>query len=149
MREMLVLGIGNRLMMDDGIGVYAVETLKRRNTNPGIRYVIGETDIYFCLHHIEKASYIIIVDAACFGKEPGTISAIPFEQVIKNPIQPISVHDSHLFDEIRMRGKGIDGVFIGIEPHEVNYCLNLSTKLQEQFIKIIEEIESIIAFHAG
>ena len=149
MKEVLVLGIGNRLMMDDGIGVYVVEELKKRNTNPGIQYVIGETDIYFCLNHIEKSSYTIIVDAAFFDKEPGTISTFPLEQVFKNPIQPISVHDSYLLNEIKMRGKGIEGVFIGIEPHEVNYCPNLSTNLQEKFIKVVEKIESIIvSLHA-
>lgn len=47
MKELLVLGIGNILMMDDGIGVYIVEELKNRNTNPCIRYVIGETDVFF------------------------------------------------------------------------------------------------------
>jgi hydrogenase maturation protease len=148
MKEVLVLGIGNRLMMDDGIGVYVVETLKKRNTKPGIRYVIGETDIYFCLDQIENASYIIIVDAACFDNEPGTISTIPLEQFTKKPIQQISSHDSHLLDEIKISGKGIGGVFIGIEPNEVNYCPNLSTKLQEQFIKVVEEIESIIVSYA-
>jgi hydrogenase maturation protease len=149
MKEVLVLGIGNRLMMDDGIGVYVVEELKERNTNPGIRYVIGETDIYYCLNHIEEASYIIIVDAACFDKESGTISTIPLEQVLENPIQPISVHDSHLLNEIKVRDKGIPGAFICIEPHEVNYCPNLSTNLQEQFIKVVEDIESIIVSFAS
>lgn len=148
MKEMLIVGIGNRLMMDDGIGVYVVEELEKRNSNSDIRYIIGETDIYFCLYHIEKASYIIIIDAAFSGKDPGTISEITFEQIINNPMQIISIHDMHLLDEIRMRGNGIDGVFIGIEPQEVNCCPNLSTKLQEQFNKIVEEIERIISFHA-
>lgn len=144
MKEVLVLGIGNRLMMDDGIGVYVVEELKERNTNPSIRYVIGETDIYFCLNQIEKAFYIIIVDAACFNKEPGEISTIPLEQVFKNPIQPISIHDSHLLSEIEMTGKNIEGLFIGIEPYEINYSFDLSAILQEQFFKIVEGIENII-----
>jgi hydrogenase maturation protease len=147
MKKMLILGIGNRLMMDDGIGVYVVEELKKRSSYSGIRYVIGETDIYFCLDYIEKASYIIIVDAAFLGKEPGSISEIPFEQIKNHPLQTISVHDSHLLDDIRIRGNDIDGVFIGIEPQEVNYCQNLSQKLQEQFIKIVEETERIISIH--
>ena len=55
MKEVLVLGIGNRLMMDDGIGVLVVEELKKRNTNPYIRYIIGETDTYFCMNQMEEA----------------------------------------------------------------------------------------------
>ncbi len=145
MKDILVLGIGNRLMMDDGIGVYVVEELKERSTNPSIRYIVGETDIYYCLDQIEEASYIIIVDAACLDKEPGTISTIPLVPVLKNRVLPTSVHDSHLLYDIMPESKGIDGVFIGIEPAEVNYCPNLSKNLQEQFISIVEGIEGIIA----
>jgi hydrogenase maturation protease len=147
MKDVLVLGIGNRLMMDDGIGVYVIETLKKINTNPCIRYVIGETDVYFCLDQIKKASYIIIVDAACLGKEPGVISTIPLEQVFKNPIKPISIHDSHLLSEIEMACKSIEGLFVGIEPYEINYSFGLSAILQEQFFKIVDGIENIIASH--
>ncbi len=144
MKEVLVLGIGNRLMRDDGIGVYVVEELTNRNTNPDIRYVIGETDIYYCLNYIKKATYIIVVDAACLSKEPGEISTHPLEQVFKNPIQPISMHDSHLLRDIEMTDKSIEGLFIGIEPDEINYSFGLSATLQEQFFKIVEEIENII-----
>jgi len=149
MKEVIVLGIGNRLMMDDGIGVYVVEKLKERNANPGIRYVIGETDVYFCLNQMEGASYVIIVDAAYFDKEPGTISTIPLQQLFRNPMQPISVHDSHLIDEIKMRCKTIEGVFIGIEPYEITYCPNLSTSFRGMFDKLVEEIESIIVEIGG
>ena len=145
MKDILVIGVGNRLMMDDGIGVHVVEELKERSTNPGIRYIVGETDIYYCLDQIEEASYIIIVDAACFNKEPGTISKIPLLPVLKNRMLPTSVHDSNLLYEIMPGSKGSDGVFIGIEPAEVNYCPNLSKNLQEQFISIVEGIEDIIA----
>ena len=41
------------------------------------------------------------------------------QQVLKNPIQSISVHESHLFNEIRLIGKNIKGMFIYIEPYEI------------------------------
>lgn len=144
MKEILVLGIGNRLMMDDGVGVYIVEALKKRNTNPSIRYVIGEADIYFCLKQMEESLFTIIVDAALLGNEPGTISVISLDQIFNNSIQPRSVHDSHLLNEIKMIDKNIEGLFIGIEPCEINYSLNLTSILQERFLKIVEEIENII-----
>ena len=40
--------------------------------------------------------------------------------------------------------KNIEGLFIGIEPYEINYALCLSQALQKHFPRIIEEIESII-----
>ena len=144
MKEVLVLGIGNRLMMDDGIGVYVVDELKKRDVNLGILYIIGETDIYFCLNQINEASYTIIVDAVYLGKKPGTISIIPLQQVFRNTMQPIYVHETHLLNEIKMTGKSIEGVLVGIEPYEINYCPSLSTILQSQFYRVVEEIETII-----
>ena len=144
MKEVLVLGIGNQLMMDDGIGVYVVEELKKRNTNSCIRYIIGETDTYFCLNQMEDALMTFIVDAAFLDKDPGTISTIPLDQVFKNPIQPITVHDSHLLNEIKLTGKSIEGIFIGIEPYAIDYSYGLSPILKAQYSKIIDEIENII-----
>lgn len=141
MKEILVLGIGNRLMADDGIGVYVVEELKRRNSNPKIFYLVGETDFYFCLNEMKEALYTIIVDAAYLGNKPGTISIISFQHVSRNCIQSISVHESHLLNDI----KGIEGMLICIEPYEINYCISLSSTLQEQFLKIVEKTESIIS----
>lgn len=149
MKEVLVLGIGNRLMMDDGIGVHVIEELSRRSTNPVIRYVVGETDIYYCLHQIEEAVYTIIVDAAYPGNKPGTISIFLLQQVLKSPIQSISAHESHLFNEIRLIGKNIKGMLICIEPYEINYGISLSPVLQAQFLRIVDCIEKIIRTHAG
>lgn len=144
MKKILVLGIGNRLMMDDGIGVYIVEELKKRNTDPNIRYVTGETDIYFCLEQMKNALFTIIIDAALLGNEPGTISVVSLDRVLNNSIRPISVHDSHLLNEIKMTDKNSEGLFIGIEPYEINYAPCLSQILQKHYFKIIEEIENII-----
>ncbi len=144
MRELIILGIGNRLMMDDGIGVHIVEELRKRDTNSGIRYVVGETDIYYCLEQIVDDSYVIIVDAAYLGEKPGTLSIIPLQQVSESPVKQISIHDSHLLNEIRLSSKIIDGVFIGVEPYEIDYSLNLSVALQSQFSEIADLVGRII-----
>lgn len=144
MKDMVVLGIGNRLMMDDGIGVYVAEELKKRNTSPAVRYVIGETDFYYCLSQIDEAAYVIIIDAACLGKEPGTISVIPLQQIFNNPMQQINVHESHILNEIKMVGRSIDGLFIGIEPYMLDYSFGLSSVLQTQYFTIADKIEKVI-----
>ena len=144
MKEILVLGIGNKLMMDDGIGVYVVETLSSRNVNANISYIVGETDVYFCLKQIEEASFLVILDAACLNKTPGTISIIPLEQIFGHPIHSLSLHDFHLLSELSMKGTSVEGLFIGIEPYEINYCYGLSGFLQEQYLDIVEKIEEVI-----
>lgn len=144
MKELLVLGIGNRLMTDDGIGVYVTEELRRGNTNPHIRYIIGETDIYFCLSQMEEALPVVIVDAAYLGKEPGSVSTIPLELGFKNSANPISVHDSHLLCELGSAGRKIEGILISIEPYEVNYGPSLSSVIKLKFTDICKETKALI-----
>lgn len=145
MKKVLVLGIGNRLMMDDGIGVHVVEELGKRNADPDVCYVAGETDAGFCLQQIEEASTVIIVDAACLGKEPGAICNIPLRQALQCSPNTISFHEFDLFKELIIEGKGIEGMLIGIEPYYINYGMRLSDVLQDMFPDIVYNVKSIIA----
>jgi hydrogenase maturation protease len=151
MKEVVVLGIGNRLMMDDGIGIQVVETLMKRNTNSSLRYVVGETDINYCLQQIIDASYIIIVDAAYLGNKPGTVSVAPMQQVLGDLRESISAHGYNFLNGIKLIGKKIEGILIGIEPYELDYSISLSPVLQKQFSEIVDVIENIIdnTFYRG
>jgi hydrogenase maturation protease len=131
-------------MMDDGIGVRVVEELKKQSIDTSVEYVVGETDIDYCLDQIYADSYMIIVDAAYLGEKPGTISIIPLDQVLESPTKQISVHESHFLNEIRISGKNIKGVFIAIEPCEINYGTDLSSGIQGKFKEIVKHIGEII-----
>lgn len=144
MKKTLVLGIGNRLMMDDGIGVYVVEELCKKNTYPEACYIVGETDVGFCLQQVGEASMVIIVDAAYFGKESGDIYTLPIHEVLQCSQNTISFHEFDLFKELKIEGKSIEGILIGIEPHEINYGIQLSNVLQDKFQDIVDKVENII-----
>ena len=149
MKTLLVFGIGNRLMMDDGIGVHVVEELKKQSINTEVRYVIGETDIYYCLDQISDDSYIIVVDAAYLGEKPGTLSIVELNKVSESPVNKTSIHESHFLSEIRLSSKKVEGILIGIEPSEINYGINLSKDIQERFLEIINYTRQIVehTFH--
>ncbi|WP_010250995.1 hydrogenase maturation protease [Acetivibrio cellulolyticus] len=144
MKSLMVLGIGNRIMMDDGIGIQVVEELAKRNTDPFIQYIVGETDIFYCLNEIKEASYSVIVDAAYLGEKPGTLSIIPLQQISETTIKSASAHDSHFINELRIGSKNIKGTFLGIEPYYIDYGTNLSPTLAERFIEIVNHVERII-----
>lgn len=144
MKTLLVFGIGNRLMMDDGIGVHVVEKLKRQSVNSIARYIIGETDTYYCLDQILEDSYIIVVDAAYLGEKPGTLSIIQLNKVLESTVNQTSIHESHLLSEIRLSGKKVEGIFIGIEPSEIDYGFNLSQDIQNRFEEIVNYVRQII-----
>lgn len=144
MKKVLVLGIGNRLMMDDGIGVHVVEELGKRNADPDVCYVVGETDVGFCLQQIGEASFVIIVDTAYLGKESGITLTIPLQKVLHCSPYSTSFHEFDLFKELKIEDKSIEGILIGIEPYEINYGIQLSDVLQSKFQDIVDKVENII-----
>ncbi|RBW70970.1 hydrogenase maturation protease [Bacillus taeanensis] len=147
MDSIIVLGIGNQLMMDDGIGIYIVEKLKKQNKDNRIQYVIGESDIDYCLNVIEKAEFIIIVDAAISGKTPGEITVFPLHALTYQEELGFSSHNLHFLNLICHSNKRYKGIIIGIEPHEVNFHFGLSHLLDKRFSAITKKVNQIINKH--
>lgn len=147
MKKTLVLGIGNRLMMDDGIGIYVVEELQRQNYNSNLTYVIGETDINYCLGQINDTEFLVIIDAVRAGKEPGEITVIPLDKITGQQYPGYSCHNFHLIDLLG-HNKALKGVLIGIEAFEINYSTGLSKVLAASFPAIIDRVKSLLSlFH--
>jgi len=70
----LVLGIGNTLLSDEGIGVHVIEFLRRQHSAPtGVVYLDGGTLSFTLAGEIEVADNLIVVDAAQLGDPPGTV----------------------------------------------------------------------------
>ena len=150
MQKVLVLGIGNRLMMDDGIGIYVIEELSKCKCPTNIQYVIGESDIDYCLEHIEGATFVIIVDAIYAGKAPGELSIYPLANVLEQQTLHISPHNLHLFQVLYLQKDTMKGFLIGVEPSEIKFHLGLSQSIQQRWHQMIHKvnrtIESIVAY---
>ena len=144
MEQIIVLGIGNQLMMDDGIGIYLAEELGKCNTNPNIHYLIGESDIDYCLEQIEGATFVIILDAVCCGKKTGEISTYPLENLHEHQTLDISPHNLHLFQVLYQQKDTIKGVLIGVEPYEICFHIGLSEKLEENWNMIVQDVKKKI-----
>lgn len=70
----LVLGLGNVLMGDEGIGVYVVREIEKHTLPPGVECLDGGTGGFTLLEPLEKASRIILIDAANDGNPVGTVT---------------------------------------------------------------------------
>lgn len=144
MKQIIVLGIGNRLMRDDAIGIYIVEKLKEQDTTDNIRYVIGETDIDYCLDEIKEADFIVIVDAAKTGGSPGNVTVLPLDKSAYTTTPGLSCHNLHLFDMIGYFNKDLNGILVGITVSEISYGIGLSRILHDKFSDILNKVQSII-----
>lgn len=144
MHKVLVLGIGNRLMMDDGIGIYVIEELSKQEHTTNIQYVIGESDIDYCLEQIEGSTFVIIVDAVYGGKAPGELSIYPLANVLEQQTIHISTHNLHLFQVLYLQKETLKGFLIGVEPSEIKFHLGLSHLIQQRWQQILEMVNKMI-----
>ena len=70
----LILGLGNVLMGDEGIGVYVVRALEKENLPADVECLDGGTGAFTLLEPLESAGRIIIIDAANDGNPIGTVT---------------------------------------------------------------------------
>ncbi len=139
-----VLGIGNRLMMDDGIAIAILENIRDKLKTMGIEVIIGETDLQFCFHQLTIEDFVIIIDATCSERDAGSIFSCKLEEAITVYGDTNSQHDMSIFDLMRIYSKFSRGYFIGIEVDEIGVGFGLSDTLSELFQYICFDIEGLI-----
>lgn len=77
MQRILVLGIGNTLLSDEGLGIHLLEYLRERHPDlPGVTWLDGGTLSFTLAPLIEEHENLIVLDAAQLNKPPGTISLL-------------------------------------------------------------------------
>lgn len=70
----LVLGLGNVLMGDEGIGVHVVRALEQHTLPEGVECLDGGTGGFVLLEPLQNANHIVLVDAAADGNPIGTVT---------------------------------------------------------------------------
>ncbi len=136
-----VLGVGNILLKDEGIGCHVVQALERIPLTD-VKVVDGGTcpDV---VQFLEDADKLIVVDAAKGGGMPGQVYRFHLDDITLERKQFLSLHDMSLVDNLMLTGflRNIaETVIIGVEPKEIGWGLELSPELQEKIPQIVELI---------
>ena len=127
----LVLGVGNKLMSDEGVGVHVIEHLIRKYTLPAeVQVLDGGTLGLDLLYYLEGIENLLIVDAAETGKEAGTMIRLEGEQVPAFMSLKISPHQMGVPDMLAAaKMKDIYPrrlVLWGVQPDLITLSLDLS-----------------------
>lgn len=138
------IGIGNRLMMDDGVAIAVLEHISEKLESMGIKVVIGETDFLFCFRQLEEEDFVIVLDAAYTGAAPGSIHICRLQEALAAYRESDSQHDMSLLEFMKLYAKSLQGCFIGIETAEVKFGYELSETIKSKFNSICLEIEMIM-----
>ena len=81
MKKQCVIGIGNILLRDDGIGVHLINELQTENFKYDVDLIDGGTSTFDLLGYFLDNEKIIVVDSLKGGHEPGTIYRITPEEL--------------------------------------------------------------------
>lgn len=144
MNPVVVLGIGNRLMGDDGIGVRIVEALAQDNTMKNIRFAAGETDIEYCLDELADADRAIIVDAAFLGDEPCAVNVVGLKDVLEQRRDARTFHDFDLIHGMKINNMLKEGILVTVEVRSVSFATELSPVMEDRFEELVCMVKAAI-----
>jgi hydrogenase maturation protease len=151
--RVVILGVGNILLKDEGIGVRVVEELQRRYVMPdNVRVVDGGTQGLWLMATIQESDHLIVVDAVLGGGPPGSLYRLEREDLPKGLRVKQSAHDSDLVEALNLCTLMDVGpkslVVIGIEPEDIQpFGLELtptvSAKMEDLVSRVLEELERL------
>jgi len=102
--RVVVLGIGNSLLADDGAGVHAIRCLREMLPDAGIEWIDAGTLNFTLLHYLDHARALVVIDAAELGEKPGTVrvyQGAEMDQLV-GAGRRNSVHEAGLADLLAM-----------------------------------------------
>ena len=144
--KLIVLGVGNELKSDDGVGPYIISKLKEENIeNKNLLFIDAQTvpENFTGKIRKEKPTHIIIVDACLMDSNPGDMQIVNKYEFANIGI---STHSMSLSFFVRYLEKDTDFriIFVGIEPKTMDFGNAPTPQVQEAAERFIETLKGII-----
>jgi hydrogenase maturation protease len=140
----LILGVGNTLLRDEGVGVRVVQTMAQQGSIAGVEFYDGGTAGLDLLDVLAGRRKVIVVDAIASGSKPGTVLRFGPEElpVWLGPSQ----HDLGLLETLaiakQLGSAPQEVVVFGITPKEVDFGMDLSPEIAKLVPEIIGQIRA-------
>jgi hydrogenase maturation protease len=146
----LVLGVGNILMSDDGVGVRLMERLRDLEPAlPGVEYVDAGTLSYVLLPGIQACDALLVLDAARLGERPGSMRLLrdaamdDFLRSARCSVHEVGMRD--LLDMARLTGSlPSRRAFLGIEPGETGWGEALGKEVDAALPAAVDAARSLL-----
>jgi hydrogenase maturation protease len=134
-----ILGLGNELLGDEGVGVHAIRLLAQKKMPEDTILVEVGTAILDALPILEKAENIIIIDAMKGDEIPGTVYAIDLDHC-KGSGCIASMHGFDIFRTMAIAGRteAPNVKVFGVEPEFIGWSLELSENVSRSLPYLIE-----------
>lgn len=145
MKKTLVLGVGNLLLSDDGVGIHTIQRLQAVHQLPEeVQVVDGGTCGLDLLQFLEGVERLIIIDAAEMGKPPGTVVRLEGEQVpafLSLKTSPHEIGLPELLFTARLTNiYPAEVVVFGVQPASLDTSLSLTPAVEMRVDELAEMV---------
>jgi hydrogenase maturation protease len=143
--QIIIMGIGNWLMSDDGVGVHAARSLAQ-DPPAGVPVVDAGTDALSALSFLEAATRVLLIDAVRWGGAPGTIRRFT-EGELLSPPGGNTAHAVHLFGSrhlFRPDAEWPEFLILGVEPASMTYGMELTPVVAAVLPQVIQLSREIV-----
>ena len=152
MSKNIVIGVGNLLFNDDGVGVIAAHYLRKNfNYKPEIALLDGGTLGFNLTEYFLEYDNVFIIDTISTGDKAGTIYKIPSDKLLGVNSYKKTAHEVEvlqMLEACELHGKRAEVTIFAIAPQDINSVnIGLSKTLTDKFDvliqTVIKEIESL------
>lgn len=142
-KKLIILGVGNELKSDDGVGPFIINKLIEENFEKDNVLLINSKTVpenYTGKIRKEQPSHVIIVDACLMGAQPGDIKIVDEKDFVNIGI---STHSMSLSYFVKYLQKSMDFkiIFVGIEPETMDWGENPTLNVEKtayDFINLLK-----------
>ena len=150
MKPILILGLGNPLQGDDGIGCRVAQELESRTLPDDVEVMDGGTPGIGLLNLFEGRQQVIIIDAAEMGRAPGEIVRFrPEDVILTGSTERFSLHRSGVADALALARElhlALPEIIVfGVQPVQAGWSDQLSPPVQLAVEKVIDAIVGQVA----
>jgi hydrogenase maturation protease len=151
--RILILGVGNLLLRDEGIGVHVAQRMMGMDFPPEVDVLEGGTDGFGLMHVILQASHLILIDAVKGGGPPGSIYRFgiedcpPFPDTFKTSVHQISILE--VINLSSLVGPTPKTTVIGVEPKCMDMGMDLSPDIEGKIPRVIELVREEVITALG
>jgi len=143
--EQLVMGIGNLLLGDEGVGVHAAQALMSETLPEGTWVLDTGTAVLDAMEALAAAERVIVMDAMQANGTPGSIYRI----ALKDCEQAGNIGSLHGFDISRVvalsgRTDMPEVIVLGMEPARIEWSVELSSEVSGMFARYLDIVRQEI-----
>lgn len=148
----LILGVGNLLLRDEGVGIHAIQALEKESLPSGVDLMDGGTGGFHLISWLEEYDHIIMIDATLDSNPPGTIRVIRPRYASDFP-PLMSAHEIGLRDmlEVMQLTNSMPQVhLVVISAADISEVgMDLSPQLEAAIPEVVKVVKRIIVEGAG